>query len=292
MKKTVQIGITVIGMAFFPMRGSTEEAPYTGKLAEIKEIIRQTAHADYSNLDKMYRENSFPFLDFATSNGISTNTVTAIAMNMLAEALAGSEKQIAKNYDEIIFLATFLGCLDVKGALPLLRKAAIRTISGGLISIEAVHAYISLAGLDALDFVEMMLNDEQNYNRGEREYTYRTFAKRVEEEHKRLRHGDEGKMRDAQAFLLRLIQTEKDGDLLRRLDNTLCAVLPEYGTSAQRGELISRFKPTSPSGIALTSLESEHFRKAKAAVDKAPENQRKDFRAKGELLDPEREKGK
>jgi len=83
-------------------------------------------------------------------------------------------------------------------------------------------------------------------------------------------------------FLLKEVQEGKcRGDIL---DKVLCENLPEYSTSIQR-EI-----------AAETMLKSENEclrgmgNSIKTEIEKTPREKRKDFKAKGELLDPDRDK--
>jgi len=81
-------------------------------------------------------------------------------------------------------------------------------------------------------------------------------------------------------FLLEKVQTEEGGIIQK--DTLLCTHLLGYKTSVQRMAMVERF----------TNSNSEYqktlWNAAKEEIEKVPVNQRKDFRAKGELLDPEK----
>ena len=83
------------------------------------------------------------------------------------------------------------------------------------------------------------------------------------------------------AFLLEKTQTEEAG-VEELFDMLLIKYLPGYETSVQRLEAMER----------LAASANEYRRKygqpRKEELEKIPVEKRKDFRAKGELLDPER----
>ena len=84
----------------------------------------------------------------------------------------------------------------------------------------------------------------------------------------------------AYIFLLTEVQEGKyRGDIL---DKVLCENLPDYATSVQR----------QTAAETMMKTENEFLRgmgnNINAEIEKTPKDKRKDFRVKGELLDPER----
>jgi hypothetical protein len=88
-------------------------------------------------------------------------------------------------------------------------------------------------------------------------------------------------MRKVYAFMLEKVQAEED--LAELLDAPLVNRIPGYSTSVQRAEIAERL---------AVSTSNEYRRKLwtlkKEEIAKTPAHERKDFRAKGELLDPGR----
>jgi len=77
----------------------------------------------------------------------------------------------------------------------------------------------------------------------------------------------------------------EEGGATAELDKVLTAYLPGYSASVQRQNLAERMSDFE--GVGTRG----YFVNAKQEISKVPVQERKDFRAKGELLDPER-KGK
>jgi len=84
------------------------------------------------------------------------------------------------------------------------------------------------------------------------------------------------------AFLLEKSQETIDRAIL--MDGTLAKHLPGYSTSVQRAEMAETLAASSNGGY------KRFGQPIKDEIAKTPVHERKDFRAKGELLDPERKK--
>jgi len=78
------------------------------------------------------------------------------------------------------------------------------------------------------------------------------------------------------SFMLEKIQTNKRENLVEQMDKILSEQLPDYKVSVQRLAVAERFP------------KETYWQLIKAEIEKIPANERKDFRTKGELLDPER----
>jgi len=93
-----------------------------------------------------------------------------------------------------------------------------------------------------------------------------------------------GEVDKIHAFLLEMIQEEKEWYAVMPLDNILLSTLDGYSQSVQREQTVRRFVHM-PN---MNERERQHYHTVRAEVDAVPADKRKDFRAKGELLDPER----
>jgi len=86
------------------------------------------------------------------------------------------------------------------------------------------------------------------------------------------------------AFLYGIVEKNSDVISINGADNILCRKLPGYSTSLQRMTVANRYAEDDNPYV------KEYFANAKEAIEKVPVNQRKDFRTKGELLDPDRKR--
>jgi hypothetical protein len=86
---------------------------------------------------------------------------------------------------------------------------------------------------------------------------------------------------DAHQFLLESVEKEKAGDTVKMIDQVLCETLEGYSASVQREKVADRMVKAGP------EYSRPHFEAVKAEIEKTPTAKRKDFTAKGELLDPE-----
>jgi len=73
-----------------------------------------------------------------------------------------------------------------------------------------------------------------------------------------------------------------DDYTVKSWDELLAAQLPGYKTSVQRAEFVERLAKSDD------EYTKKYVKEAKAEIDKVPVKKRKDFRAKGELLDPKK----
>jgi len=169
----------------------------------------------------------------------------------------------------------FLGRFEDRSALPLFEE--MTGASNGSTRVYAVRAYIKVAGVDSILFIQKSF---QKYPGLLMEYTViEEFGRQLKKAKKASPNKD---LSEPYIFLLTEVQEGKcRGDIL---DKVLCENLPAYSTSAQREK------------AAETMLKSsnDYLRgmgnSIKAEIEKTPKEKRKDFKAKGELLDPERGK--
>ena len=144
---------------------------------------------------------------------------------------------------------------------------------------HAVMMHIRLAGIDSLDFIRRTDADRLSKMNWHEVYSsfFRTIHQRKQNEPK----GD--KWDDLCAFLLERIQDEKNDYIAESFDRFLLTGHPDYSNSVQRLAVAIRL---SENGTQA----KDYFSKAKETIEKNPANERKDFRAKGGLLDPDRKK--
>jgi len=161
-----------------------------------------------------------------------------------------------------------------------------------LIRADAISAYIKVAGpVDALPFIDRIeKRTASSYNkRFDRTGAYLTLGELTYNEWvspevapfvsvmpRTLPVLSPEDKKKVSSFALEKIQTEKDGRIIEVLDQILCEHLADYKTSVQRLAMAERFP------------EGNYWKAAKEEIEKIPANERKDFRAKSELLDPER----
>ena len=144
----------------------------------------------------------------------------------------------------------------------------------------AVDTYVSIAGGDSVPFLRELAARGGGGRSGRLSSNLRTFFSAYE---KNNRTDDAAKLH---AFLLELLQTGDDWGDVHSLDRVLCDTLDGYAKSVQRAQAIQRFSEKMQK--TNNTDDQERHRKVQADVEKTPVKERKDFRAKGELLDPDR----
>ena len=144
-----------------------------------------------------------------------------------------------------------------------------------VIRFNGIANYVRVAGvIGSLPFIENVPTDP-DYPHAHRHRVYLALEQEI---HKNPLSPKD--IRTMCAFLLERIQKE---DLCaQNADGILCNHLPEYANSIQRMAVAER----------LSKSGNERFKNlwsaVKTEIEKTPANERKDFRTKGELLDPER----
>jgi len=147
---------------------------------------------------------------------------------------------------------------------------------------DAIRTYLRLAGTNAVSFRTLIANNRY----AESELTPPLFQ--FFQELKRTPDiNDENIL-----FLFEVMEKSSDACNAKQADDVLCEKLPGYSNSVQRLAVAKRY---SEKGITTLEALSYYdfivgFIDIKKEIEKIPENQRKDFRAKGELLDPDRKK--
>jgi len=159
-----------------------------------------------------------------------------------------------------------------KRSLPLFEEMTASTDKG--IRTTAVIGYMNVAEvLDTLPFIERLMKNP-HYTVHEHSDVYRLLKERVEA-------SPPEDMAKICAFLLEKTQTEQKMYIVELMDDVLAKHLHGYATSVQRAEAAEKFVPTD-------NEYRKYWAQRKEEIKGVPAHERKDFRAKGELLDPER----
>ena len=138
----------------------------------------------------------------------------------------------------------------------------------------AIDTYISIAGGDATPFLQEIIAKGEN-----RIQICRLLGGIIRG--LKAENRDNG-VEKFQAFLLDMLQEEQEWYGVYQLDKILYATLDDYPQSIQREQAMRRFVNTPKIG-----QQSQRYREIQAEINEVPPDKRKDFRAKGELLDPE-----
>ena len=93
--------------------------------------------------------------------------------------------------------------------------------------------------------------------------------------------------RKVHTFMLEKVQTENEW-IGKLLDEALAEHLPGYSNSVQRMEIAERLAKSEEVDLIGKRI-SDRWKPIKEEIEKTPANERKDFRAKGDLLDPDRQ---
>jgi len=141
--------------------------------------------------------------------------------------------------------------------------------------LHGLRLYVRIAGaVDALPFIEGLAKNPRV--RSERLFAYMSLKTHVLNT-----PPPPEEMTKVLVFMLEKIQTEPE-TIVEQLDEALVKYLPGYNNSVQRAEVMERL------ANSANEYRREYGTPIKEEIEKVPANQRKDFRAKGELLDPER----
>lgn len=146
----------------------------------------------------------------------------------------------------------------------------------------ASRGVVNILGTGAIPFLRKVKSDGTHTPR-DLYSLYESFGYKIRMEKK---NNPKAKVDDAYAFLLELVvEEEESGGTVKMLDRVLCETLDGYSTSVQREGVAERMVETGP------DYSRPHFEAIKAEVEKTPKAKRKDFTARGELLDPDRKRG-
>ena len=246
------------------------------KLERLKRMVWE-----YSRIGDYRLLSTKHFLDYARTNDIPLSTITSIAQSMITESRViiesgGQHDLISGHYTQCSRMLSFLGGQGDKQVLPFLENISESTNSN--LRLNASIAYVHLAGVDSIPFVQKAILDNR-YTERERYHLYKELSDRISKE-----QVSKVKTDEAKTFLLKVAETENMGNAANELDKILCSLLPEYQNSMNRHENASRLSKISD------DYYKDYFGKIKNEIEKTPKEKRKDFKAKGELLDPDRGK--
>jgi len=236
--------------------------------------------------------------------------MTKLDMRLKVEALARKHKELVDaNFDpdnpSEISVPDYNRCLSAllalnemgdKQSLPTLEE--ISQSKHVLVRTHAISTYIKVAGpVDTLPFIDRIdtRTSPSRYKGFDQFVAYRALEDLVCEEKIPPEFASYAAPRPPLPVLSRAEQEKVHSFMLEKtqanmrnnmasgiLDRILSEQLPGYTTSVQRLAMAER----------LTRSGSEDIRKygqsIKTEIEKTPVNERKDFRAKGELLDPEK----
>ena len=197
----------------------------------------------------------------------------------LVDAAAGPEHFLtssSRDVDRCMGAMTILQRIGDRHSLPLFEDmAGSKHVE---IHLHGIRAYIKLAGVvDSLPFIERM-SKVPHYFDLNRFAGYQSLERIINDSPT----PPEG-IEKVCVFMLEKVQSEKGG-IAQLMDKVLTKHLPGYSSSVQRDELVEKF------GDSETAYVKKYWSDAKEEIEKKPAKERKDFRAKGELLDPKRKK--
>lgn len=211
-------------------------------------------------------------IQFARTNNIPDAIVVATVVstaNQLKDKIEKNKKQsyLIFKFNQIL---RFLVSLDNKEALSFLEMAS--SSSNQWIKINATLSYIKIAKGSALDGIKgIMLKNK--FDGRNREEIYNEISKHVTTKKEKEKFS---------TYLLEQVAIENDDETTCKMDAMLSSCLPDYRSSTQRLLLYQRVQ------MSGSIFAKNYFSKVKKEIEEMPETSRKDFSAKGELLDPER----
>lgn len=225
--------------------------------------------------------------DYVASNHISDDAMVKIVIDMIKTSLVA--RASGKNIKEfprgtIVFesnMLLFLAQYKTTNAVQFLQSMCLST--NKINRNSAIFGYIHNAKLDALPMLKKCVNSDL-LSESDLYTIYKDFAYEIGQAEAG-KH-DVKQVEESKAFLLERAQEEKMGNAQNQLDEILCGMFPDYRTSVQREKVAEYFQKNGD------DYYKKQFTKIHEAILKAPKDKRKDFRAKGELLDPERKKNK
>ena len=224
-------------------------------------------------------------LAYANEHRIPISNMVNVAQTVAEEGFAMLESGSITNKEESAavmrycgILMGFMGCTKAPSALPYLQSRSVNENYD--IREIASQGIINILGADATSFLRKAEQDGA-HEKNEFYSLYKTFVGRLKAENKTLPEVTKAK---AYVFLLELAETEGYGDTVQMIDEVLCETLNGYSTSFQRERVAERMLRTGP------DYSRPHFAAIREEIEKTPKEKRKDFRNKGDLLDPDRKR--
>jgi len=206
----------------------------------------------------------------------------------LADAVFNREDPAASwpDYERCRSALWVLSKMGDRQSLPLFEEISLSAHM--FIRVYAIMGYVETAGaVGTLPFIDRMTEDKR-YTKSDRMIAYRMLQSLVYAGQPQPEEGggidtrrpppvlSPAERKKVHSFMLGKVQTEEDVSAVVLLDKILTNQLADYKTSVQRLAMAERFP------------EGNYWKAAKEEIEKIPANERKDFRTKGELLDPER----
>jgi len=215
-------------------------------------------------------------IEYAKSNQIEKVELIRIAGALASEAAdrVNNAKAPKKHTTEIMqcnSVFSLLAKLDDPSVLELLEKTSTHT--NEIIRTDASIAFVRIAGVEAIPFIEMKRKDAR-FDEFNTVKLFDAFSAYLTKENK-----DQTKAIKALDYLLTTLEKEQNGEIASHLDKVLNLHLVGYDTSIQRFRIMER----------LAKHENAHYRKLFQTIvieiKKQPIEKRKDLRAAGEKLD-------
>ncbi len=236
-----------------------------------------------NHFDAQGRDSCDLVMAYAKSQGIPISNVVNEAITIAEEGFAMLESGSITNEDVKASLlrycrkALVLVCRPRdRVALPYLES---KTVSQDKhIRLTAANGIINILGPDSIGFIRVAATNGL-YGGTDIYGMYKTFGGRLKVERKKTPEVNQVKSFD---FLMGLAEKEESGSTVEMLDQILCETLDGYSTSVQRRQMAERLVKQGPDYCR------HYFEEIGAMIEKTPKEKRKDFRAKGELFDPER----
>jgi hypothetical protein len=242
--------------------------------------------------------------EFSAENGISTNALLHAVQKMSAAASSYAEKDTADaacfQSNRVFAIATdVFRIASDKSVLPFLESKT--GSSSRSIKHRATIAYLSILGIGDTDKFRLLVSDGSLAD-WEKRNLYAVFCSCIV----RAKKADPHVALDT-AYAALLETMGKENTLPVAVDDMMCQTIEDYPRSIQReNNLIRALKNKPHDKLPPWAAETEIPEKKRIdfhglkvdphellpaeleAIRKIPKAERKDFRAKGELLDPER----
>lgn len=219
--------------------------------------------------------------DFIKSNSICVSTAASIAQSLAKETFIKFESgQPGASFSEYSRLLAFVTHYGDKQNLTFLEQASHSTNKH--LRVESAYAYIRLADVDSFPFIKAIFSNN-NYTGYDREKVLKAFNRMLKSEKGMAKKSSE-LTRKIHMFYFEILEKESDGGCVSSIDNNLCEEIPDYRNSVQRLACASSFAENG------NKYYKDYFGKIRDEIEKTHKEKRKDFKAKGELLDPDRKK--
>ena len=240
-----------------------------------------------NHFDAQGRDSCDLVMAYAKSQGIPISNVVNEAKAIAEEGFAMLESGSITNAEVKASIlrycrkALVLVCRPRdRSALPYLESKTVSQDEH--IRWTAANGIINILGPDSIGFIRVAATNGL-YSGTDLYSMYKTFGGRLKAEKKTTPEVTQAKAYD---FLLGLAEKEESGGTVEMLDQVLFETLDGYAASVQRWQVAERMVKAGP------DYSRPHFEAIKAEVEKTPKAKRKDFTAKGELLDPDRKSEK